>query len=125
MCVCVFVCVCVCVFMCMCVCVSVSVCGCVCICVCLGVRGCLCAHARVFKQRECIVIFFSVECYACNTCPIFFATTFVDTLINSDSPTQTIQEPQFGVFCIPNYPILCSKAKKWFPGRLSSGTFSI
>ena len=23
-----------------------------------------------------------------------------------------MQEPQPGVFCIPNYPILCSKAKK-------------
>ena len=34
------------------------------------------------------------------TCPIFIETTFVDILIYSDFPTQTIQEPQSGVFCI-------------------------
>ena len=41
-----------------------------------------------------------------NTCPIFIETTNVDILIYSDYPTHTIQEPQSGVFCIPNYPIL-------------------
>ena len=47
-----------------------------------------------------------------NTCPISIETTFVGILIHSDLPTQTIQEPQSGVFCIPNYQILHSKAKK-------------
>ena len=51
----------------------------------------------------------------CDTCHIFIETTFVDILIYSDSLTQTIQEPHSGVFCIPNYPIQCSKARKWFP----------
>ena len=37
-----------------------------------------------------------------NTCPIFIETTFVDILIYSDSLSQTIKEPQSGVFCIPN-----------------------
>ena len=58
----------------------------------------------------------------CDTCHIFIETTSVDILIYSDSLTQTIQEPHSGVFCIPNYPIQCSKAKKWFPGRFSGGT---
>ena len=48
--------------------------------------------------------------------------THLYSIGDSPTPTQSMLEPQPGVFCIPSYPILCPRAGKVVPKKLKPGT---